>query len=111
MTTTTRHILLLTKARLRNDITAIEQALGTVAARTVTLPLVAAFDAINRILTPPKYRQLAGALVELDNGSIFVLGQPLNPGLPLESASPQQRLTSLEGKGVLGTAGALESRK
>jgi hypothetical protein len=50
MTIQTREILQLTKARISNDILAIENALGIVAARTVTLPLTAAFDAINRIL-------------------------------------------------------------
>ena len=50
MTTEIRDILTSAKNRIRDEIIVIEQTLGVVDARTVTLPLVAAFDAINRLL-------------------------------------------------------------
>jgi hypothetical protein len=73
MTTKTRDILQLTKARISNDIIAIESTLGIVAARTVTLPLTAAFDAINRILraeAPVNVPNLAQGACQSDSGTV-----------------------------------------
>lgn len=73
MTDQTREILLLTKARLSNDIIAIENSVGIVHARTVTLPLTSAFDAINRILrsdAPVKQVNLAQRAGQVDSGMV-----------------------------------------
>lgn len=69
----TRDILLQTKARLSNDIIAIENAVGIVDARTVTLPLISAFSAINRIMradVPVKQANLAQRDGQVDSGMV-----------------------------------------